>query len=236
MTCDEPSCRSTTSPTRPGRHAAAGPGWSRRPRPSVARLRLAVGPGGARGQLGCAGRWAPAGLVAPGWRRRSSGCCCGPLADPGPSGSMLASAPGPDGGRARSRPNGMCSPPASGGAMTRSRLAAAGLLLAVFALGALAGGVGVSVAEHRRAGVGTQPRGREGMLARPDQRSWSCPGTQQDSIRAILERHEPAMDSMWREVRPRFDSLRGVVRDEIRAQLTPDQAKEVRRDDRTPRP
>jgi hypothetical protein len=32
------------------------------------------------------------------------------------------------------------------------------------------------------------------------------------------------MDSMWGEVRPRFDSLRTLVRDEIRSQLTPDQA------------
>jgi hypothetical protein len=32
------------------------------------------------------------------------------------------------------------------------------------------------------------------------------------------------MDSMWGEVRPRFDSLRTLVRDEIRGQLSPEQA------------
>lgn len=108
--------------------------------------------------------------------------------------------------------------------MTRSRLAAAGLLVAVFALGALAGGVGVSVVEHGGLAVSKQPRGREGMLARLTS-ELELSGTQQDSIRGIFRRHEPAMDSMWREVRPQFDSLRGVVRDEIRVQLTPDQRK-----------
>jgi hypothetical protein len=108
--------------------------------------------------------------------------------------------------------------------MTRSRLAAAGLLLAVFGLGALAGAVGVSAVEHGGLAVGTPPHGREGMLARLTS-ELELSGAQQDSIRGIFRRHEPAMDSMWREVRPQFDSLRGVVRDEIRVQLTPDQGK-----------
>ena len=108
--------------------------------------------------------------------------------------------------------------------MTRSRLAAAGLLLAVFGLGSLAGGVGVSVVEHGGLAVGTPQHGREGMLARLTS-ELELSGAQQDSIRGIFRRHEPAMDSMWREVRPQFDSLRGAVRDEIRVQLTPDQGK-----------
>jgi hypothetical protein len=106
--------------------------------------------------------------------------------------------------------------------MTRSRLSAAGLLLAVFALGALAGHFGPPAMEHHGAGASRLTRGREGILTRLNS-ELQLSTTQQDSIRAILQRHEPAMDSMWREVRPRFDSLRDVVRAEIRVQLTPDQ-------------
>jgi hypothetical protein len=46
---------------------------------------------------------------------------------------------------------------------------------------------------------------------------------QQDSIRSVLDRHRPAMDSMWQEVRPRFDSVRAIMRGEIRTQLSSDQ-------------
>ena len=108
--------------------------------------------------------------------------------------------------------------------MTRSRLAASGLLLAVFALGAVAGGVGVSLAEHREGDAGTSPRSRDGYIARLTT-ELDLSGDQRDSVRAIMERHKPAMDSMWGEVRPRFDSLRTVVRDAIRGQLQPEQAK-----------
>jgi hypothetical protein len=107
--------------------------------------------------------------------------------------------------------------------MTRSRLAAAGLLLAVFALGALAGGVGVSLAEHRGGDVGTTPRSRDGYIARLTT-ELELSGDQRDSIRAIMERNKPAMDSMWGEVRPRFDSLRTQVRGQIRGQLNSGQA------------
>jgi Spy/CpxP family protein refolding chaperone len=107
--------------------------------------------------------------------------------------------------------------------MTRSRLAAAGLLLAVFGLGALAGGVGVSLAEHRGGDAGTRPHSRDSYLTRLTT-ELTLSAAQRDSIRAIMERNKPAMDSMWGEVRPRFDSLRTLVRDEIRGQLSPEQA------------
>jgi hypothetical protein len=107
--------------------------------------------------------------------------------------------------------------------MTRSRLAAAALLLAVFALGALAGGVGVSMAELGGGNGGTRRNSRESYLNRLTT-ELELSGAQRDSVRAIMERSKPAMDSMWGEVRPRFDSLRGMVRDEIRGQLSPDQA------------
>jgi hypothetical protein len=107
--------------------------------------------------------------------------------------------------------------------MTRSRLAAAGLLLAVFALGALAGGVGVSLAEHGEGNGGNRRNSLESYLNRLTT-ELDLSGVQRDSVRAIMERNKPAMDSMWGEVRPRFDSLRTLVRAEIRGQLNPDQA------------
>ncbi len=106
--------------------------------------------------------------------------------------------------------------------MTRSRLTAAVLLLAVFALGALAGHFGSALLAHRAVGASRLAHGREGIVTRLNS-ELQLSAAQQDSIRAILQHYEPAMDSMWREVRPRFDSLRDVVRAEIRAHLTPDQ-------------
>ena len=44
--------------------------------------------------------------------------------------------------------------------------------------------------------------------------------TQKDSVRAILARHRPEMEALWREVHPRFDSIRTVIRGEISGQLT----------------
>lgn len=106
--------------------------------------------------------------------------------------------------------------------MMRSRLAAVGLLLATFGLGAVAGGVGISVAEHRDATSLKSSHGRAGFLARLTEQLDLNP-SQRDSICSILDRHKPMMDSMWQEVRPRFDSVRTEMRNEIKAQLTPEQ-------------
>ena len=46
---------------------------------------------------------------------------------------------------------------------------------------------------------------------------------QQDSIRAVLERWRPAMDSAWAEVRPRLETVRARIRSDIAAQLTEEQ-------------
>jgi hypothetical protein len=46
---------------------------------------------------------------------------------------------------------------------------------------------------------------------------------QQDSVRAIFQRHRPRAEALWRQVRPEFDSLRSAVDSEIRTQLTPAQ-------------
>jgi Spy/CpxP family protein refolding chaperone len=44
---------------------------------------------------------------------------------------------------------------------------------------------------------------------------------QEDSVQAIFARHRPQMEALWRELRPRFDSVRAAVNAEISAQLTP---------------
>lgn len=107
--------------------------------------------------------------------------------------------------------------------MTRSRWGAVLLLVAVFVAGALVGaGVwraagGARSAQHRH-----HERGPEGYVAHLT-RQLHLTAAQQDSIRAVLRHHEPAMDSLWQTAAARFDSLRATVRSDIRAQLTPEQ-------------
>lgn len=86
----------------------------------------------------------------------------------------------------------------------------------------MAGGVGLRTWERSRAAVGRHATGREAYFARLST-ELGLTAAQQDSLRAIVRRNEPMMDSMWQEIRPRFDSVRVRMRNEIRAQLTPDQ-------------
>jgi Spy/CpxP family protein refolding chaperone len=46
---------------------------------------------------------------------------------------------------------------------------------------------------------------------------------QSDSVRAVLARNRPAMDSLWHTMAPRFDTLRASIRAQIRRYLTPAQ-------------
>jgi hypothetical protein len=46
---------------------------------------------------------------------------------------------------------------------------------------------------------------------------------QRDSVRAILERHRPTMDSLWSEFRPRIRAVDESLQREIAAQLDPAQ-------------
>ena len=103
--------------------------------------------------------------------------------------------------------------------MTKSRLSAAGLLLAAAVVGGVIGAWAASYAEHHgRHGPGRG--GREGYVERMTT-ELNLTAPQQDSIRAIMQRFEPGMDSLWRDLRPRFDSLRRVARSAIVAQLDP---------------
>lgn len=88
------------------------------------------------------------------------------------------------------------------------------LLLAVFLAGALVGGV---IARLRPPSL--QGRDANGMLRRMTE-ELDLTRVQQDSIKAVLERYRPAMDSAWAEVRPRIETVRARIRADIAAQLT----------------
>lgn len=106
--------------------------------------------------------------------------------------------------------------------MMRTTWKAGILLLIAFALGA---GSGVAIAwgsiQHRRWGGGPEDR-TENYLRLLDG-TLDLRSDQRDSIRAILTRHRGEMDSIWREIRPRYETLRGQIRSEIRVQLDPGQ-------------
>ena len=105
--------------------------------------------------------------------------------------------------------------------MTRSRLGAAGLLIATFVFGALVGGAATSLADregHRTRGNHPRPSYVERLGADLD-----LTDAQKDSVRAVLERHQPAMDSLRESIRPQFQSERQAIRTQINALLTPEQ-------------
>jgi Spy/CpxP family protein refolding chaperone len=105
--------------------------------------------------------------------------------------------------------------------LNRSKLAAVGLLAAVFVAGGLAGWGGREAAarDARFPGGHHGPDALVAYLARELKLS----DAQRDSVRAIFARHRPETDALWAQVRPHFDSIKARVRAEIDAQLTPEQ-------------
>lgn len=103
--------------------------------------------------------------------------------------------------------------------MTRSRSGAAVLLVATFVLGGLVGGAATTVADHRR------PDPHHGRPSFIDRLSGDLDLTanQRDSIQMVMDRHQPAMDSLWALIRPQFSAERQAIRNEISALLTKDQ-------------
>lgn len=95
-------------------------------------------------------------------------------------------------------------------------------LIAAFVAGGLVGWALSTRLGHRRweggPGFGP-PRGVHSIL----KRKLDLSAAQEDSVRAIFERHRPQMEVLWRQMRPRFDSLRAVIDSEIAVQLTPTQ-------------
>ncbi len=104
--------------------------------------------------------------------------------------------------------------------LNRSKLAAVGLLAAVFLAGGLAGWGGHEAAERDEGRP--RRRGPDAMVEYLT-RELKLTDPQRDSVRAIFARHRPETDSLWARVRPRFDSIKTRMRSEIDALLTPEQ-------------
>src|SRR6266540_689893 len=102
--------------------------------------------------------------------------------------------------------------------LSKSKLTALALLIAVFAAGGAAGW-------GAREGATCDNRSRRGPEAMVEHltRELTLTATQRDSVRAIFERHHPEVEALWAGIRPRFDSIKVRVRAEVAAQLTPDQ-------------
>ena len=91
------------------------------------------------------------------------------------------------------------------------------LLIAVFLAGALVGGM----IARLRAGI-IPGQNANGMLKHMTE-ELDLTQVQQDSIKAVLDRYRPAMDSAWAEVRPRIETVRARIRSDIADQLTAQQ-------------
>lgn len=105
--------------------------------------------------------------------------------------------------------------------MTRSRTGALALLVAAFVFGALVGGAATSMADrqsHKAKGDRPRPTYVERLGA-----ELGLTTGQMDSVRAVLQRHQPAMDSIWESIRPLMASERQSIRNHITALLTSEQ-------------
>jgi Spy/CpxP family protein refolding chaperone len=108
--------------------------------------------------------------------------------------------------------------------MISSTRRAAVLLLATFVLGAAAGAGLMAYASR------TPPlppaQGRAAWYLHHLTRNLDLTAVQQDSVKAVLDRYTPAMDSLMSEIRPRLDTVRTAMRAEIARFLDPAQEKE----------
>jgi Spy/CpxP family protein refolding chaperone len=112
--------------------------------------------------------------------------------------------------------------------LNRPKLAAVGLLAAVFVAGGLAGWGGRAAADRDEGGMRRGGHGPDAIVAYLSH-ELDLNDAQRDSVRAIFERHRPETDSLWAQVRPRFDSIKARMRAEIDAQLTPAQREKHQR-------
>jgi len=101
--------------------------------------------------------------------------------------------------------------------LDKSKAWAVTLLVAVAVVGVAAGAVGHSW-YARRHGCGDHAT-YSGYLAD----SLKLDGAQHDTVVAILRRHRPEMRAIMATVRPRTDSVRARIADEIRTILSPAQ-------------
>jgi hypothetical protein len=117
----------------------------------------------------------------------------------------------------------------AGGKMpNKSKLYAVGLLVAVFVAG-IAVGTGVSAAASDRGTRRTRDgdRRQEGYAERLERELQLAP-TQKDTVDQILARYQDSMTVLWGSMRPRTDSIRVAVRNDIMNALSPSQQTQYR--------
>jgi Spy/CpxP family protein refolding chaperone len=108
--------------------------------------------------------------------------------------------------------------------MISSTRRAAVLLLVTFVLGIA---VGAAAMGYRSRMPSSPPtRGRTAWYLDHLKRNLDLTPVQQDSVKAVLDRYTPAMDSLMSEIRPRLDSVRTAMRADIARFLDPKQQKE----------
>jgi hypothetical protein len=98
------------------------------------------------------------------------------------------------------------------------------LLVATFVLGVSAGIAGTTWywrQQDQRASAS-----RAGWYLAHLTHSLDLSTSQQDSVKAVLDRYGPSMDSLMDQIRPRLDTVRTAMRTEIARFLDPRQQKE----------
>jgi hypothetical protein len=118
--------------------------------------------------------------------------------------------------------------------LNRSKLWAAGFLLAVFAAGGAVGGAvtaswgdNASSSDERRHDRNERSR-RGGSYAERLEAALGLNQEQRATVDTILDRQQTAMRDLWTEYSPRFDSLRQDVRSQIMEILDEGQQEEYR--------
>lgn len=110
-----------------------------------------------------------------------------------------------------------------------SKAWAVGLLVAIGVAGFASGAatmnyVGAEKSERSERHDGRRRCSYSGML----QDELGLSDAQRDSVRSILRRHRPEMNALFEAVRPQMDSIRGQIRVEMMAVLTPEQQEAYR--------
>jgi hypothetical protein len=104
--------------------------------------------------------------------------------------------------------------------LNRSKLWAAGFLLAVFAAGGVVGGAatawgGSAISDDARRPDRDERSRRGGSYSERLEVDLGLNSQQRAAVDTVLERQQTAMRKLWTEYSPRFDSLRQDVRSQI---------------------
>ncbi|MEO8202111.1 MAG: hypothetical protein ABI679_16385 [Gemmatimonadota bacterium] len=99
------------------------------------------------------------------------------------------------------------------------------LLISTFAVGALAGGTVMGMAQRRDSWDSDKRHHHHDSADHVEflTKELNLTPAQRDSVQAVLERYRPRMDTIWQQVGPRFETIKDSISNDIRRQLTPDQ-------------